>query len=75
MRRIILNTAVYLVRHARLAPQRVESLTALERNVVTKPLRAVNAQDCAKDKLCVRLSSTRLTQLACVGVCTITILG
>jgi hypothetical protein len=57
MRRTLLDHAAYLVRHIRFARKRVEGFATLEWNVVTSPLRAVNGQDGAKDKLCVRLSS------------------
>jgi hypothetical protein len=56
-RHIIFNTAAYLVRHRGLTEQRVDDLPSLQRNEVTSPLGAINGQNRAKDKLCVRQSS------------------
>ena len=47
--------------------ERVGGLTAVEWNDVTRPFRAVDAQDRAKDQLCVRLISTWFNQLAWMG--------
>jgi hypothetical protein len=57
LRRESLDYAAYLVRRSRLTDQWVEGLAAAEWNVVTSPLGAVNGQNRAKDKLCVRLTS------------------
>jgi len=57
VRRTALDTAVYLVRHIRATDQWVDGLAALEWNTVSSPFGAVNGQDRAKNKLCVRLSS------------------
>jgi hypothetical protein len=64
LRRTILNTAAYLVRHIRVPDEWVDGLAVPKWNAVTSPFRAVNTQDCAEDKLCVRLSSIWLSQLA-----------
>ena len=57
-RRTILDNAVYFIRHFRTSDQRVEGLAMLERNAMSSPFGAVDGQYRAKDKLCVRLSST-----------------
>jgi hypothetical protein len=61
LRYSLLNTSV-------LTNERVGGLAAVKRNDVTGPLGTVDGQDRAKDQLCVRLSSTRLSQLELVGV-------
>jgi len=43
--------------------ERVGGLAVMEWNDVTSPVEAVGGQDRAKDQLCVRLTSTRLSQL------------
>src|SRR6266487_5498270 len=54
MRRTILDTAAYWIRHGRAPDEWVDRLAVPKWNAVTSPFRAVNAQDCAEDKLCVR---------------------
>ena len=68
MRRTILDAAAYLVRQFRATDQWVDGLAVPKWNAVASPFGAVNAQDCAKDELCVRLSSTWFNQDACLGV-------
>ena len=68
MRHVIFNTAAYVARHIRLTHQWIERLAPLEWNGVTLPLWAVDGQDGAEDKLCVRLSSTWFSHEACLGV-------
>jgi hypothetical protein len=58
LRHTILDHAAYLVRHFRVPDEWVDGLAVPKWNAVASPFRAVNAQDCAEDKLCVRLSST-----------------
>jgi hypothetical protein len=62
------NTAAYLVRHICVTREWIEGLASLEWNIVTSALTAVNRQDRAKDKLCVRLTSTWFSQDVCLGV-------
>ncbi len=54
MRCKILNIAAYLVRHLRMSDEWVDGLAVPKRNAEASPFRAVNAQDCAEYKLCVR---------------------
>jgi hypothetical protein len=63
-----LDDAVYLARHIWFTHQRVEGLAPLERNAVSSPLGAVDGQYGAKNKFCVRLTSTWFSQDACLGV-------
>src|SRR5437588_141024 len=68
LRRKLLVAAAYLVRHTQLPHQWVDGLAAAEWHVVTSPFGAVNGQDGAKDKLCVRLTSVMFSQDPLSGV-------